>query len=356
MKTNTLLINACGCVASLAAVAASPTVWAQAAPTNVTMYAVVDAGVTRDNGRFAAGPVNSQVSGGETANRLGFKGLEDLGGGMAAIYNLEMGYNIDDGSLAPSAGLLFGRKAWVGLQGNFGAVKLGRQDSTVYTYAILYDPMADGLGGNFSRIFVNNATFRRNDNTVDYVTPNWSGFSAEAAYSAGEVAGNSDAGRGYFGSLVYAQGPLHVSLSYQNNNSKPVAPAPIVTTRLMLLGGAYDFKLVKLAAMYQTNKSNNTVRLDGRDMMLGATLPVGAQDKVLISLLRHNDRAAASANANQLALAVTHALSKRTDLYAGISRIVNSSKARFGLAPLASGGSASGTTDKLLTTGIRHVF
>lgn len=356
MKTMISLVRACGGIAGATILAIPAAAWAQATPSNVVIYAVVDAGVSYDKGRFAAGPVYSQVSGGETASRLGFKGKEDLGDGMAAIYNLELGYNIDDGSNAQGAGMLFGRKSWVGLQGKFGAVKLGRQDSTVYSYAIFYDPMADGLGGNFSRIFTNNATFRRNDNTVDYVTPAWHGVSAEMAYSFGEVANDQRAGRGYFGSLVYAQGPLHVSLSHQSSNSKPVAPAPIVTTRLTVLGGAYDFSVVKLAAMYQLNQSNNAVRQDSRDMMVGATVPVGVQDKVLLSLLRHDDHAVASANANQLALAWTHALSKRTDLYAGVSRLVNGSKARFGLAAVAAGGSPPGTTDRLVTTGIRHVF
>lgn len=356
MKTTIVLSRACGVLAGAAVLAAPAAAWAQSAPSSVVMYAVVDAGVSYDSGRFAAGPVTSVISGGETASRLGFKGQEDLGGGMAAIYNLELGYNIDDGTNAQGAGMLFGRKSWVGLQGNFGSVKLGRQDSTVYTYTIFYDPMVDGLGGNFSRIFTNNPTFRRNDNTVDYTTPTWRGFSAEAAYSFGEVAGDRNAGRGYFGSLVYAQGPLHVSLSHQNSNSKPVAPAPIVSTKLTVLGGAYDFQAVKLAAMVQVNKSNAAVRLDSRDMMVGATVPVGQFDKMLVSFLRHDDHAAASANANQLALAWTHALSKRTDLYAGVSRLVNDSKARFGLAAVAAGGSPSGTTDKLVTTGIRHLF
>lgn len=329
---------------------------AQVSASNISIYAVIDAGVSRDTGRFSAGTVVQQVSGGETASRLGFSGKEDLGGGLSAIFNLETGYNLDDGSLSQGASLLFGRKAWVGLQGDFGTLKLGRQDSSVYTSGIMNDPMVDGLGGGFTRIFTNSATFRRNDNTIDYATPVVRGLSAELAYSMGEVAGDMQAGRGYFGSVAYAGGPFRVSLAHQNINSKPLTTEPIVTTRLTVLGGSYDFTAIKLYGLYQLNKANSAVTLDSRDMLLGASVPINAKNTVMMSYMQHQDRVTANADARQLALAYTYALSKRTDIYAGASRITNQGKARFGLASLTAGGSASGTTDTLLTTGVRHVF
>lgn len=325
------------------------------AQTSVSIYGVADAGVSNDNGRFAAGTTNAVGSGLQTGSRIGFKGSEDLGGGLSAIFNLENGYNIDDGSLAQGANLLFGRKAFVGLQGGFGAVKLGRQDSAVYTSTFIYDPFTDGIAGAYTRVFTNNSALRRNDNTIDYTTPTLGGFNAEAAYSFGEVAGDNSAGRGFSGSIGYAAGPLSVTLSHQNVNSRPVAPAAIVSTKLTALGGSYDFQVVKVSALYQTNKADTAPALDTRDALIGMSVPFGAST-FLASYIRHTDKAVGASDANQIAIGYTYALSKRTNLYTGYSRIANDGNARFGLATVATGGSASGTTDKLFVAGVRHLF
>ena len=98
---------------------------AASAQTNVTVYGLVDAGIQRtdtDN----SGARWGLDSGLQSGNRLGFKGSEDLGGGLSAIFTLESGFNLDDGTQA-QGGRLFGRQAWVGLNGGFGTVKFGRQ-------------------------------------------------------------------------------------------------------------------------------------------------------------------------------------------------------------------------------------
>ncbi|RZI41890.1 porin [Herbaspirillum sp. HC18] len=95
------------------------------AQTNVSIYGVADVGIERT--KLSPGQSTTRLSSGiQSGSRLGFKGSEDLGGGMSAIFALENGYDISNGALG-QGGLLFGRQAWVGLNGGFGAVKFGRQ-------------------------------------------------------------------------------------------------------------------------------------------------------------------------------------------------------------------------------------
>jgi predicted porin len=146
-----------------------------------------------------------------------------------------------------------------------------------------------------------------------------------------------------------------VSLAHQNVNSSPTAPASIVTTKLTALGAAYNFNVVKLSALYQQNRDNAASALDTRDMLVGVSVPFGPH-ALMASFIHHDDKARASADANQVALGYTYALSKRTNFYAGFSRIKNDPLARFGLAATTAGGAASGTAAKLYLAGIRHTF
>jgi predicted porin len=94
------------------------------AQTNVTMYGVLDMALQHENDG-----VNSTTaldSGIQSGSRLGFKGTEDLGGGLKANFDLEAGVNADTGT-SSQGGILFGRQAWVGLSGGFGSLRLGRQ-------------------------------------------------------------------------------------------------------------------------------------------------------------------------------------------------------------------------------------
>src|ERR1700688_4160657 len=107
---------------------------ASAQQSNVTIYGIVDAGVAYKNDGNPAGNTLSLESGQQNSSRLGFKGTEDLGGGLSAIFTLENGFNVDNGTLGNTS-RLFGRQAWVSLNGGFGSAKLGRQEAALY-YAL----------------------------------------------------------------------------------------------------------------------------------------------------------------------------------------------------------------------------
>ena len=106
------------------------------AQTSVTVYGIVDAGVTREDSGLRT--FNRLDSGNQSTSRLGFKGTEDLGGGLSAQFLLEQGFSLDNGAVQDSARTAFNRQAYIGLTGNFGQVRLGRQKTVMYDLFIQY--------------------------------------------------------------------------------------------------------------------------------------------------------------------------------------------------------------------------
>ncbi|HQA34421.1 MAG TPA: porin, partial [Casimicrobium huifangae] len=106
---------------------------ASAQTANVTLYGIIDTYLASERGSsptVAANKVSTTglVSGGISGSRWGLRGSESLGGGLNAFFNLENGFNVDNGSLG-QGGLLFGRRAYVGLSGGFGSIQMGRDYS-----------------------------------------------------------------------------------------------------------------------------------------------------------------------------------------------------------------------------------
>jgi predicted porin len=324
---------------------------AASAQTNVTIYGVADAGLSRiDNGR-----VNTTAlqSGQQSGSRIGFRGTEDLGGGLQAIFTLENGFNLDDGNLG-QGGRLFGRQAFVGLQGGFGAVKLGRQYNPIRTAVENIDPFGLGLAGNAANVF--NVYGERADNTLNYTSPNFGGFSAQAQYSFGEVAGSNSTGRQVGLSASYSAGPFNVILAHHDQNTTGVVAGATVDTgeaNTTFLGGTFDFGVAKLHAAYARNKGETALgatNLDRDDAMIGVSAPIGA-GTILASYIRRNDDiGGGTRDADQWAIGYTHALSKRTNLYTSYARIKNDAAATVG-SP-----AAAGLDPSIFNIGVRHRF
>jgi len=331
MKTRILALAASACIASVAQ-----------AQSNVTIYGVIDAGIAHENNGSTS--VTRLDSGILNSSRLGFKGSEDLGGGLAAIFQIESGFSVDTGAQADAA-KFFNRQSFVGLTNSFGTVRMGRQVNPVYANNATFDPFKIGMAGDSSRLISFNGS--RTDNLLTYSYAA-NGFRGELQYGFGEVAGNTSANRtvaGYFG---YQEGPVDIVVTHQNIRN----PSDTGSTEMTLLGGNYQFGWAKLYAAYAREKGiilGTTNHLDQRDLLLGLTAKAGDVGTIAFSYIRKTDKALINADASQVAIGYIYDLSKRTALYTSYGQLRNDSAAKYKVV-------AAGTTDKLLNAGVRHFF
>jgi predicted porin len=337
------------------------------AQTNVQIYGITDAAIVGERGG-SAGNLTRITSGAASASRIGFKGTEDLGGGLSAYFTLETGTKIDTGEL-DAANTIFNRQAFVGLKGGAGAVAVGRQYTPYHTTLVFADPFGTGYAGTSKNLFPDSGTNVRTSNTVTYSAPNTRGFTLDLAYSAGEQASFS-AGRQFGGAVGYANGPLAVRLAYNSKNTD-VAAAPGVTAvnhtlgRNTLLAANYDLKWVKLYAAFEVDKGFNsapvananayavkpTPSLDGNEVLLGFQAPVGP-GTLLFSAMHKNDKTSFNQDASSWGIGYRYPLSKRTDLYAAYAHINNENGAGYTVA----NNTESGTGNTGYNLGIRHTF
>lgn len=318
------------------------------AQTNVTTYGVVDLAIARTDNGAPAGSLLRMISGQWAASRLGFRGKEDLGGGLSTIFQLETGYSVDTGAQA-TAGVLFNRQSWLGMEGGFGTVRFGRIYTPYYRALAKIDPFDDGLFGAFTTLIPTGGN--RTDNTINFQTPNKDGFSGEAAYSFGEVVGDMSANRAVTLKGAYSSGPVEVVLSrHQVNNSAAVGGA----TKLTMVGGTYDFKVVKAHVSYDWVKADSTrmgTTTDARDLLLGVSARLGT-GKLMASYIRKSDKLTANADSKRAAIGYGYPLSKRTVLYTSYARNTNEKAARYNLDATA----LAGATYSGVQFGICHKF
>src|SRR5476651_2727555 len=168
---------------------------AASAQSSVTLYGKVDLGLVLDSGGAGKSVrISSGVTGG---SRIGFKGVEDLGGGMKAAFQLETGYCADSAAGAPNfctgSNQFMGRQAHGDLTGAFGALSAGRQYSLGFNNLSTIDPFGTGFAGQINNIV--DASGIRINNSVTYVTPSIAGLTAGAEIGFGEQTGNWVGGR-----------------------------------------------------------------------------------------------------------------------------------------------------------------
>lgn len=339
-----------------------------AAQSSVTVYGVVDTGLVRESGNVA-GPVTKLTSGIASGSRIGFKGTEDLGDGLSALFLLETGFQNDTGALG-QGGLLFGRQSYVGLGSTtLGTLTAGRQYTSQYNVLAMVDPFSTGLAGDAANLMPNTGNgASRMDNAIKYASPNFGGVTGELMYGFGETAGTTSGQSQIGGAIGYANGPLNVRLGHHYRNNDTSATAQTSGGRSTLLGGTYDFGVLKGHLAYGVNQGVNssplrntanpfgsaiapTASTDSRDMLIGVTAPFGAHT-VLASYIRKDDRTALNQDASQWALGYRYALSKRTDLYAAYARISNKNGAGYTVGSAIEVGSG----DSAVNLGIRHAF
>ena len=338
---------------ALAVLAASGAAMAQS---SVTLYGVLDTGVSYFKGDDSVYGLTK--TGGNVNSRLGFRGVEDLGNGLKATFNLEAGMGVDDGNNymdKDSNGMAFRRTSTVGLAGNFGEVRLGRMLTSSYLAVSRYDAFGDtGIGASLAWNIPQTGYAPRTENAISYTSPNFSGFKIGAEYGFGEKQKARDSR--YFGmGATYDNGPLSLGLGYDRLNSNTMdgllAASDLKTVHL---GGAYNFGVAKLLAFYKQSKVSNAPKF--KTFGLGVSAPVGAAGEVRAS---YNNYKISDDNgkADQLSLGYVHNLSKRTALYGTYAYIKNKDGLAFQLnGAMAGAGLKDGEKQHGLQLGVRHAF
>jgi len=317
------------------------------AQSSVTLYGKVDLGLVLDSGNSGGKSirVDSGVTGG---SRIGFKGVEDLGGGMKAAFQLETGYCADSAAGAPNfctgSNQFMGRQAHGDLTGAFGAISAGRQYSIGFNNLSTIDPFGTGFAGQINNI-VDPSGIRLN-NSVTYVTPNMGGLRGSAEIAFGEQTGNWEANRETGAGLTYASGPAYVGFSFYDVSN---AAGNGAARKNYTFGGTYDFGVVKLHALVQ--KSTGPSTLDVLDLMGGVTVPI-AGGNLMASYIHHNDRTATDRDAQQYGVGYIYPLSKRTSIYTAYAKIQNRNGATFTVGNATAGG----TGNKAFNFGVVHNF
>lgn len=185
------------------------------AQSSITIYGLLDTSVGYANKGASKFSLNSGTLNG---SRIGFKGQEDLGNGLKAVFQLETGFKSDTGAL-DSENTLFRRKAVVGLSGDFGTVLAGRQTDFIDDLSSMSS--VSTFGGAVSNVGTGLARLQgsRVNNALRYDTANLAGFSASAIYGFGEKQGSNKDGQSWGAGAKYENGPLSVGAGYFQSNA-----------------------------------------------------------------------------------------------------------------------------------------
>lgn len=340
---------------ALAVLAASGAAMAQS---SVTLYGLVDAGIGQKTTEVTGtAKVKQTVVDSSLLNnsRFGFKGSEDLGGGLKANFTLEQGFSTDTGA-AVSSTLAFSRKAVVGLSGSFGAVDLGRQYSAYDDLRGATNMISDTNFATTGTVFATGLADYTNriDNSIGYRSASFGGISGAVVLGLGEDKTSAlSATQNVSAHIKYANGPIVVGYAYQQQDSRiPATTVPVAAAsnsaeiKYHLLAGSYDFGVAKLTGGFNVAKQSG---LEDKEYQIGVTVPFGAAAVAAGYSKAEGERTgAADLEGQGISLVGTYSLSKRTTLYAGFLRTE---------VETAGAGTAVITTEKsTIATGVRHTF
>ena len=356
------------------------------AQSSVTMFGVMDLGIQYTKGA-GNGSVKALSNGGLSTSRIGFRGTEDLGGGLRAGFWLEGSLNPDTGTGRPSnsnnqtsgagtAGpITFDRMSFVSLSSDtLGEVRLGHDFIPTHYNSIYFDPFnANGVAraGNLTFASVGTGplpTTITGSNTVSYwLPPNIGGFYGMAMVGTGEndsTAANRDDGNFAGVRLGFASGAFDIAAAVTRSHFNSTATIGNYTHAN--IGGSWDAGFAKFFALYNMVRVKivaGTVRKNTAE--IGVHIPAFEVGRIRISYAYLDDRSDESLrNANgmprnrddarQFGIGYVHNLSKRTALYGTYARLMNSGQARY----VVSGGVAPGAGQRSTgwEFGVRHLF
>jgi predicted porin len=342
---------------ALAVLAASGAAMAQS---SVTLFGIVDAGYAniKANNTSKSGITNSGLN----SSRLGFRGVEDLGGGLSAEFHLEGALANDDGN---ASGLNFQRRSTVSVKGGMGELRIGRDYTPTFWNTTVYDVFGtNGIGQALTPNMIafagasstyNSTAGVRSNNSISWFTPTVGGFNAQIMQAFGENAGSVKTNN-YMGfRLGYTQGAL--AANYAQGKTEGAADA--ADTKYSNFGVAYNFGAVK-PMLFMGSEKTGTTEIKATEV--SASVPMGAGEFRIASSKYDVSNSANDFTKN--AVGYVHNLSKRTAVYGTYARVNNkagqvASVQNNGLTQVATGSvgaSAPGGASTGYEFGVRHSF
>lgn len=368
MKTTTIMLTALLLSATATASAQS----------NVTLYGSVDAGISYVNNQ-RGGSSWRQDSGNRSPDRIGFRGVEDLGDGYKAQFVIENGFNLDDGSMK-RAGVLFNRYSVVGLTTPAGTVTLGHMPDFMYEYLRF---QSNGNMGSAYFFHPGNLDNMANqfqlDNAIKYESPNFGGFTLGAMNGFGEQAGSFNKSRTYSFGVKYLGNALNAGLAYtvshdrainiggtlglasllgQTLSANPVAPDAQYTnfnadvTTSMGVNASYKIGDFVPHAMYSRVKLENKAGSAAQaNYEVGTDYNLSVADTIGVSFSRSTFQ---DIRWNQFNLINMYRLSKRTTLY--VAGAYQRASGNGAYAVINSLFPANSQSQAVYRVGIHHLF
>ena len=343
---------------ALAVLAASGAAMAQS---SVTLFGIVDAGVARisSGGVSKTGLTNSGLA----SSRLGFRGEEDLGGGLKAGFWLEGGLSNDSGTGvgggATSGGFEFKRRSTISLMGGFGEIRLGRELTVGYVNSTAADVFGDnGVGASIGKNHFKDVIETRKGNGISYILPsNLGGLYGQVQYVFGEQLSNAayDKAGDYLGArLGYRNGPLDTAVGFAKGRGASSAADDADQFNIF---ASYDLGVVKPFIGFNQEKNKAPTQEKYQSYLLGLTAPVGP-GTVRVSY-NDVDKKNSGDDAQKFAIGYVYDLSKRTAIYGTYAHVKNKGNATYGVSSSTSGvhvPAAAGKNVNGYEFGIRHSF
>lgn len=316
------------------------------AQSSVTIWGIVDLSINQIKNGTAK--TTSMQSNQLNSNRLGFRGEEDLGGGLKAGFWLEAPMSNQDGN--PGA-LNFTRRSTVSLMGGFGEIRLGRDYDPSFWNTVFGDVYgANGLGQGLnlvSSLGSGATTIARTNNSVGYFLPkNLGGLYGQVQGALGQ----GDPNNKYAGARIgYAAGPVDIAVGY--GQTETASPDKF---KMANIGGSYNFGVAKLYAFYNQNKWG-VFKQDVYEVSVG--VPLG-QGELRASYGHANAKGGGTdANdANMMGAEYVYNMSKRTALYGGFAQIKNKGAAAFTILGGTASAGLAGNKSQGFNVGVRHSF
>ena len=292
------------------------------AQSSVSLYGLVD--VSAGQFQTAGATKLWRAQGGTMSTSfLGFKGAEDLGGGLKAVFAIETFMRLDEGAAGRFNGDAFwARAANVGLQGSFGSSRLGRNTTPLFVSTLIFNAFGDSFGFSPSirQLFTPStglAFFGDTgwNNSLAYSSPNFGGLSLNLVGNLGEGATGAT-GKNIGGNVLFFAGPFAATAAYQQvKNSAFGTPPGWKSQDTFQFGASYDLTVAKLFGQYTQAKTKATVATNTKLYGVGVAIPVGA-GKILAQYGNAKaDFGATEVTNKTLTAGYDYNLSKNTDVY-----------------------------------------